>query len=656
MKKYFCLLLCLLMLLCACDRKAPERTEPTEKPNVTQNTEPTEPAPTEPVSYRMEQGVTEITAIGFGSAPQFAGLGGGLAVLCEVDYESNATELLLYDIPRDTVLKTVTLEGALPILCGSSTQGFVLQDYENKSLRFMNRELEAERTLPFDGVGCAVSADLKSMYYVRNERLYRVDTVTGDETVVALPYDLSVNYLGSLSADGILTLSVYKDPYEYGSVLAALDLNTMELKLLREDYNTATFFPGGFQMTRIEYETLEDYVVWSVTNEYGTVLRQIASSQLPEAGLSLTTLEGSPYCIGFPYMDDGSGKGTWLITERDGVYARDLTQEGVTEMLLNPYYLPEEDLILTSTFDSRESRFRFLILDPQTMTMEPVADSRTLVGTQYVDQALIDQIRENTEFPAVREELQPLREKADALEEEYGVRILISNQCDRLLAKVEYAPHPSEEVWNEYEALSQTLDQMRTAMERYPEGFFRQFTSEEQGEGILVLLTGPMESDFGVIGLHQTMRTWNVITMDISYSYEADSTFTHEMWHAMEDFIGAHEVATSNLESGWREEYEACNPEGFTYDQDHTDTIWHDGTYMDGAKEIYFVDQYSCTFSHEDRARLMEYVMAYPDCADVFMQCEPMQKKLSILCREIRSAFDTTGWGDLWWERYETQE
>ena len=157
MKKYFCLLLCLLMLLCACDRKTPERTEPTEKPNVTQNTEPTEPAPTEPVSYRMEQGVTEITAIGFGSAPQFAGLGGGLAVLCEVDYESNATELLLYDIPRDTVLKTVTLEGALPILCGSSTQGFVLQDYENKSLRFMNRELEAERTLPFDGIGCAVA-------------------------------------------------------------------------------------------------------------------------------------------------------------------------------------------------------------------------------------------------------------------------------------------------------------------------------------------------------------------------------------------------------------------------------------------------------------------------------------------------------------------
>lgn len=66
---------------------------------------------------------------------------------------------------------------------------------------------------------------------------------------------------------------------------------------------------------------------------------------------------------------------------------------------------------------------------------------------------------------------------------------------------------------------------------------------------------------------------------------------------------------------------------------------------------MYFVDAYARTNAKEDRARIMEYVMANEDLAGALMQSPYITQKLEIMCQAIRNSFDTSAWGDLRWER-----
>ena len=100
------------------------------------------------------------------------------------------------------------------------------------------------------------------------------------------------------------------------------------------------------------------------------------------------------------------------------------------------------------------------------------------------------------------------------------------------------------------------------------------------------------------------------------------------------------------------DDWDACNPDDFEYTYDHEADIWNSQTYYNNNGSIYFVDNYSCTFPKEDRARLMEYVMWYPNEADTMLQHQPMREKLDILCDLIRSSFDLSDWNDFYWERY----
>ena len=64
-----------------------------------------------------------------------------------------------------------------------------------------------------------------------------------------------------------------------------------------------------------------------------------------------------------------------------------------------------------------------------------------------------------------------------------------------------------------------------------------------------------------------------------------------------------------------------------------------------------FIDAYSMTFSHEDRAKVMEYAMM--DGNESYFESEIMQAKLRQLCLGLRQAF---GWkkyeGTFIWEQY----
>ena len=63
------------------------------------------------------------------------------------------------------------------------------------------------------------------------------------------------------------------------------------------------------------------------------------------------------------------------------------------------------------------------------------------------------------------------------------------------------------------------------------------------------------------------------------------------------------------------------------------------------------MDSYACVARTEDRARIMEFFMTREDDAQLLIQSPFIRQKLQMMCDAVRSAFDTTGWEDVRWER-----
>lgn len=47
----------------------------------------------------------------------------------------------------------------------------------------------------------------------------------------------------------------------------------------------------------------------------------------------------------------------------------------------------------------------------------------------------------------------------------------------------------------------------------------------------------------------------------------------------------------------------------------------------------------------------MEYFMTHDDEAELLIQSSAIRKKLELMCRAIRSTFDTSSWENVRWER-----
>ena len=101
------------------------------------------------------------------------------------------------------------------------------------------------------------------------------------------------------------------------------------------------------------------------------------------------------------------------------------------------------------------------------------------------------------------------------------------------------------------------------------------------------------------------------------------------------------------------DEWNALNPEGFEYYWDATlVNNAHEWTlYSGNIANVYFADSYACVDEKEDRARIMEYFMTHDDEAELLIQSPAIRKKLELMCRAIRSTFDTSSWENVRWER-----
>lgn len=250
----------------------------------------------------------------------------------------------------------------------------------------------------------------------------------------------------------------------------------------------------------------------------------------------------------------------------------------------------------------------------------------------------------------VAESLQQARQYADELEAEYGVRILLSVQCRETAALCDHAITLTDTMGQseELSAVNAALGALKRSLSLYPEGFFAQFKNGMGEGGVRILLIEQIESNYGAIGCTYENGIWQNIALDVRTGEGMDGIICHEIWHATENHI-----LTKDYSAILPDEWNALNPEGFEYYWDATlVNNAHEWTlYSGNIANVYFVDSYACVDEKEDRARIMEYFMTHDDEAELLIQSPAIRKKLELMCRAIRSTFDTSSWENVRWER-----
>lgn len=248
-------------------------------------------------------------------------------------------------------------------------------------------------------------------------------------------------------------------------------------------------------------------------------------------------------------------------------------------------------------------------------------------------------------LPPESEQMQQLRQQADALEEEYGVQILLGDRC-----QTEFIDFTAERT-EDYEAIRSELYELETALSSYPEGFFRQLRYYSV-RGVQIQLVGqltPLDgfgrengsyAAFTYIGGNQFEIVSNVYaTTTESYYHE----FSHNIDNHLEYIASTTEDAQYS-ENGWM----ALNPEWFEYSYDYQSEF---EPIPEGCED-YFLDSYSTIKPTEDRAQIMEQaMMEYSGW--MFEEYPRLYDKLEYYCRCIRESFDTTGWPETTlWEQH----
>ena len=666
MKKWCCLigLLLCVTLLWGCSKeeggKPGDLTVPaTAAPETTQDTLPVEttlPEVTVPQTLPPEEPtlpwvpVTEYPQLEFDSYATPVPVSDTKVAMSVFRYGDEEVEQITLHM-TDLITGTVTAVRELGQQQSISVQQILggrllVEDSLNLCYLVLDEQLHQVQSIPVPRMFGWFTADLQSYFYLEGQTLMVLDTASGMTAAVEYASRLRISHIAGFDSDtGVLLCSVYTDPYSFDTCCAALSVAEEKLVLMTDLYGFPQFSALGICVEQYNQER-EGYDLYWYEPGMQTLSRLPAEMYEPENGYG-QFIEGSDYVIVSSY-DPMTMEDTGSTVYRWG-----------QELCVSPELtaaLPDGSSVTVLPDGSwlcgymEDRSFRLKRICPDQFTFETVGQCSS-TEIPVMDEELAGRYEKILAGPELPEELAYVRQLADDLEEEFGITVLLSGQCQEPAAECSFPITTTDQAeWmDESWYIADALHILRRTLELYPEGFFEQFR-RDGNNGILVLLVEDIQSDNNAIGVSYYMNNWYPIAVDIT-SYDLMSTYCHELWHATENFINNRDYSVFN-DGSWEE----MNPDGFGYSYDtglgyiyETDWTYFDGWY---GTQSYFVDSYARTNAKEDRARLMEYLMAYDEETRTMMEAPALYEKTGYLCQAIRESFDTEGWENVWWERY----
>lgn len=625
--KIFSALLLVLSLLLVVSGCGTETTETTEAMDTTAATQMREP-------------VESLQCIQPAALNSLYPASGAQVVVSWADYENERTTVLLADVNEDAVCHEITLDGIWDLKEQSFSDGrFSLCQRETNTWKFLSASLEELGEWNAENVDGFFSQDAGTYYFLRDNLLYRQNVSSGECSKVALPIDLRLLELTAFDAkNGTLVMQFFLSPYSSECGTAVFDIETGTLSMLQKDRYRVFFREDDMFLLSFDNEKMG----YSVTYGGGDQFLFADPDIFSDTAGNLYTLPGSPYLMG-------------ITTGHSILYAADkqissclLSDFGIDGEMFSVCYLPDEDVLVGAVYQG--GAFRFYAIDPAQLPFAEVAGAAPVASPFVVDEALAESYWGKASDMPVPESLQEARQYADTLEEKYSVQILLSSQCGDAAAQCDMTVNLTDTMSadEELDGVSAMLQALDRSLALYPQGFPAQFRNGAGDGGLCFLLVGHIESNYNVVGCTYERYDWQYIALDVHPSYSMDSIICHEMWHATENFIFARDYTALPMD-----EWDALNPEGFSYTDYDTrvDPTYPGLLYSSDPEDIHFVDNYGCVNRQEDRARIMEYFMTYEEEAQILIQSPFIRQKLQMMCDAVRSAFDTTGWEDLRWER-----
>ena len=332
----------------------------------------------------------------------------------------------------------------------------------------------------------------------------------------------------------------------------------------------------------------------------------------------------------------------------------DVSEEMNTYMTSSPVYLDENTVLMTFRYDM--NGFAFYIWD-MTGNEDSTSDMWVYEYAGADDPiAPIDDLWNLRNFrpQELSYEYKPLRDKADMLEEKYDVEIHIGTECSNMIGGYAIT------ALTDYDMIERALGELEYEMDKYPDGFYAQL-KKDGSDGLDIYLTadltGTDEYTLSSAGGFKTSYNGStLLAIDAQFDGSIGSTFHHELSHSIDTFIANtvgldentwYELNPYNTEVMYTMDYSI-----FGYDEYYYYTYdYHYGDWVQDYSDVYFVDGYSMTYPTEDRSRLWENIMCDDSIVD-WENAPHLRAKLNYYCELIRGAFNTSGWGDVQWEKY----
>ena len=588
----------------------------------------------------LDQPVKTLSCVQSAAMPTLLPLGDGRVLAGWVDYDRAITSLAVVDIATDRTVTSRELEGCWELQEQQFSDGrAVLFNWEASTWQFVGADLADIGTFSSDQTGGFFSLDGSRYYFVQDDVLCRADVAGGQTERVALETDMRfMDVAGRYPDSDTLFLHCLLSPYSTESGTAVLDPETGAYTMLQKDWYATYYGADSPELLWFNNETMGYDVLYASEGRY----YRADAALLHADEADILPVSGSAYLL-------GAAQDTTLYRLESGISACLLQAEQLGGALRNAVWLPEQVLV-GCVYGG--GTFHLTAIDPAQLTFTQVSDGIAVDDPMAVDTALTEVYWNSLNGQPLPATLQEARDYADQLEERYGVTILLSAQGQEACEAVWDAVVTTTDQWpleDEPYAIARTLEALDRALALYPEGFFRQMRNTMGEGGVRFIPVGHIENDVNAVGLTYETYGWQNIYIDVTLD-TFESVICHEIWHATEGVISYRDWVSFDP-GNWS----VCNPEGFFYNEDVEDadpnpSRWTFNYEMD-AQNVYFVDAYARTNAKEDRARIMEYVMANEDMAGALMQSPYITQKLEIMCQAIRNSFDTSAWGDLRWER-----
>ena len=616
------LFLCFVILLGSAACKKQEASKPVETATTSvAKTEPTTvettPLPTMPPMTEPFAPVEGFDVEGTVTA-MYNGKDNTIVIQC-LDNNANVSTCYVFDPVEKSIIRTIALEQTYHSVLGMFSNGTIVVDgATGKNLYMYPEDSDTPKEIVLD-------IDDYPLYQLdrHNDCIYWTESLTGNILKITESGTISTHIPNEdfQSADCIsssdLVFRASKASEETKSVTTTglyslIDGQSMAL-LAENDSNT--YFTTGYSMTTY-YQYTEDYCGGDIILQvFDMNTNQNCQAYKIEFGESESyRFEGnskSDYAamIHENYEEDGGSDKIFFVDTKNGTIADSGIEVENSSAYLICFYSEGIGrwLVAINSFGETPS-FSLLMVDPALLKFDTQLESAALRQPEKL---------ETVEFG---DDLKKIREEADKIEEEFGIRLLVGDEVKHSEYNSWYVFKSTEDV-QEFD-LDRQMDRMhelRNVLSMYPKDFFSHFKSKDGKCGLRIAIVEELQSDshesFSAGGVAFTTGGWYDIA--ICGHYIVGTSLHHEIWHTVENLVGNRYGAIDNQE--WME----LNPEGFEYSMDFdayaTDcsdeqvNLTLDSVYYGIEPDYehpYFIWGYSKVTDMEDRATIVERLLS----------------------------------------------